>query len=209
MRKTYLVLAVLTMVGCQEIGEPESVHDKNVLRIENATEEQVALFGDWLGQDNENARIAMEFDPNKLVQISQYGYSRWAVPSNKDPNASMSFIFDSEKSIDKAFISRSFPNPDGSITSEVYDLQNRLMADIIHSPDGSVRILRNNDYVGHGFRKWWNEFEYCVDKVVNPFESTVANIVTGVIFQAATYNMWLPAVGLVCAGVASGRHYQN
>jgi len=152
-----------------------------------------------------NARLASEFTKDNLVRITDSKYSRWAVPSNTDPNTSMSFVFDAKNNIDKAFISRSDMNPDKSITSKVYNLQNQLMADVVHSPDGSVQIFRSGTSGTFGFWEWWDEFEYCVDKVVNPFPSVVANVVTGVVFQAVTYQMWLPAVGVVCAGVGLGR----
>lgn len=205
MKKIYLFL-VLAIAGCQEIGEPEPVPNETMIRIEKASAEYAGIFEEWLGQEGENARIVREFSPENLVLVSNGEYNRWAVPSNKDPNTVLSFVFDASNNISKTFISTTVKNPDNSITSRYYTPENKLMLETIHDPGGSVRVINRGITNPYG---WWGEFEYCVGKVSAPFPSHVANLVAGVVFSAVTYGTWPGAVLLVCAGVATGRNYQN
>ena len=207
MKKNYFVILIVLVFGChlEESIEPKKP-ETNEIEIVEASNEYKALFSEWSNLNDANARLAREFDANNLVELRNSSLTRWAVVSNVDPSTSLSFVFDGTKNVDNAFISTSIRNTDRSISSRIYTTENKLVMEIVHKPDGSIKIIDRGVPNTLG---WWKEFEYCLDKVTNPFESTAANIATGLVFGIATRGLWIPAVGLVCAGVATGRNHQN
>jgi hypothetical protein len=209
MKYFYLFFLTLVLFGCQinEMPEPDASGGIEVLEASNGHKN---AFNEWMGAAGANLKVADEFNSGDLVHITDSEYSRWAVPKNGDPNTSMSFVFDEKNNIDRAFISTSFVNPaDKSITSNVYSLDNRLIMEMVHFPDGSVKVINKGTPGTYGFGEWWDEYEYCVGSVTAPFDSVIANIAMDAVFMAVTLNMWVPAVLLTCTGVASGRYSQK
>jgi hypothetical protein len=199
------VLFTFIVFSCQLDDGPEKEHH-NETTIANASEGHKDASGAWAAQETANARVSQEFNTDNLMEISNSELSRWAVVKNGDPNTSLSFVFDAENNINRAFISTSVKNPDSSVTSKVYNLENKLMLEIVNKPDGSTQVINRGT---PGTLGWWAEFEYCVDEVGGPFNSPVANRVFEGAAVVSTGGLWLPALALVCAGVATGRNYQN
>lgn len=128
------------------------------------------------------------------------------VPSNKDPNTSLSFVFDPLDNIAKAFISTSVRTSNGGISSNIYDVHHKNIAEIDHRPDGTFTVKFRGGNRPHG---WWREWDDCLGTVGAPFPSNFANIVFETVATVSTGGLWVPSLFLVCAGVASGRNYQN
>lgn len=57
----------------------------------------------------------------------------------------------------------------------------------------------------YGLRDWFMETDYCLEKVVSPCDSTLANIATDATFAAATFGLYILGVILSCAGFGLAR----
>ena len=187
------------LVGCQMEHTPD-IAKSNQLSFLKASSEDKAIFTDWILNGEPNTRVMLgNFNPSKLVRVSNGSLNRWAVTNNTDPNTSLSFVFDSDRNINRAFIRNSFENSDRSVTSRIYNTDNELMLKIVHGPDGSLRrIDRGQIVIDYG---WFSEFDYCMGKVLSPFETNTANVAMDLVFSAATIGLWIPSVTLSCAGL--------
>lgn len=173
------------------------------LEIVSASSEHMVLFAEWIGDNsNPNARTTRgHYSSGDLIEIRRRGVTRWAVPKMEDPNTSLSFVLDSENRIDNAFVSTTVINPDRSITSRILSLDNQLMVTVVHNSNGTLREV----IAANGFRDWFRETDYCLEKVTAPFDSTLANIAMDATFAVATLGLYIPAVILSCAGFGLAR----
>lgn len=198
----------LAVNSCQmsEVPEMELIAETNEIVFLDADPEEKEAFSQFLTGDNPNSRLTSNYDPLKLVKISNRTYSRLAVSNKADPNTSLSFVVDPIKNqIDRAMISTSILNKDGSITSKMFSLDNRLIATFVHNPDGTLKETP----VIHGFWKWFDKVDDCWGTVGAPFESNIANYAFEAVAIASTSGMWIPALAVVCLGVGTGQYYQN
>ena len=111
------------------------------------------------------------------------------------------FVLDSDHRVNNAFVSTTQVNPDNTITSRIFSLDNQLMGTIVHNADGTLHDV----IAANGFRDWFRETDYCLEKVTSPFDSTLANIVMDATFAAATLGLYIPAVILSCSGFGLAR----
>ena len=207
MKKTYLLFFTMLAFSCQlDNEEPELQEQEDQLIIVSASDEAKDLFDVWMGNSNPNARSTSLYNSRDLVQIHRSGMNRWAVPKADDPNTALSFVFDENRNIDKAFISTSVINRDNSITSKVFSTDNKLMMEFVYTPDGRREVVYRNQNIVHGF---WSEWDKCLDTIGAPFPTNFQNNVFDFVANLSTVGMWTPAVHLVCLGVAGGLNYQN
>lgn len=202
MKNNYCCLLVFLIVGC-EVHDELDTAPANSIQITSASELHKEAFKSWIGSKDIQARYALqEYDAADLVEISDNRFRRWAVPKKGDPSTSLSFIITPAKKIEMAFISTAVKNPDNSIRMKFYTPEKRLVIDALFNHDGSTNVISRDIPVTMG---WWSEFDYCLGKVLSPFESNAANVAMDLVFSAATLNMWVPAVALSCAGFGLAR----
>ncbi|MEX2513473.1 MAG: hypothetical protein WD398_11250 [Cyclobacteriaceae bacterium] len=203
MNKCYLILFASLVLSCQLDSDPRVEIAPDQLEIASASSEHKVLFEEWIGEGSSpNARTTRgHYSSGGLVEIRRGGVTRWAVPKLEDPSTSLSFVLDSEYRIANAFVSNTMVNPDRTVTSRIFSLDNQLMGTIVHNADGTLRDV----IAANGFRDWFRETDYCLEKVTEPFDSTFANIVMDATFAAATLGLYIPAVILSCSGFGLAR----
>jgi hypothetical protein len=197
MKKCYLVLFALLVFSCHLDSDPRVEIAPDQLEIASASSEHKVLFEEWIGKiSSPNARMTHgQYSSGDLVEIRRGGVTRWAVPKLEDPSTSLSFVLDSDRRVDNAFVSTTLVNPDRTITSRIFSLDNQLMGTIVHNADGTLRdVIATN-----GFKDWFRETDSCLEKVTAPFDSTFANIAMDATFAAATLGLYIPAVILSCS----------
>lgn len=193
----------LLILSCQLDSDPRVEIAPDQLEIVSASSEHRVLFEEWIGEiTSPNARATRgHYSSADLVEIRRGDVTRWAVPKLEDSSTSLSFVLDSDRRVDNAFLSTTLVNPDRTITSRIFSLDNQLMATIVHNADGTLRDV----IAANGFRDWFRETDYCLEKVTSPFDSTFANIVMDATFAAATLGLYIPAVILSCSGFGLAR----
>lgn len=80
---------------------------------------------------------------------------------------------DSKGNIINAFIHKSVQNSDRSITSTVWDSNNKMMLQYRYYPDGTSKLLFRAPIATLG---WFGEFDKCIGQVGAPFKSNLANV---------------------------------
>ena len=193
---------VIFIIGCQIDEIPDIIGEKQLI-IEEASSEDIAIFTEWILNAEPNTRVMVgNFNPSNLVRITNENRSRLAVINSTDVNTSLSFVIDSDQ-INRAFISNSTENLDKTITSRIYSIDNQFMLKVLHGPDGSLkRIDRGQTVIDYG---WFAELDYCMGRVLSPFETNTANVAMDLAFSAATLGLWIPSVTLSCAGFGLAR----
>lgn len=200
----YSLIPFLFISACQmsEISEVENRAATDVPVILDASDEEKVKFSTWLSQTTPNARRSTDYDPAKLVKVANSTHERLAVVNNQDPNTSLSFVINPvTNQIDREMISTSIRKKDKSISSRAYNLQNKLMFEVVHKPDVTVEITYQDQNAVTGF---WKEWDKCLGTIAAPFESNAANITFDAIASYVTLGGWLPSVAVVCLGVAGG-----
>ena len=187
--------------SCHIDDEPELQEQEDRLEIVSASSEAKDLFNEWMGNSNPNARTIPQFSTRDMVQINRSGMTRYAAPKIGDPNTSISFVVDEKGVVDMAFFSNTVINKDWSITSKIYSMDNQLMMEIVQNLDGT---LRGNPeiYTTNG---WWKEFNYCLGKVLDPFDTPAISLAMDAVFSYVTLGAYVPAVAVSCAGFGLAR----
>ena len=126
MKKYYFVLFALLVFSCQLDSDPRVEIAPDQLEIASASSEHKVLFEEWIGEiTSPNARATRgHYSSADLVEIRRGDVTRWAVPKLEDPSTSLSFVLDSDRRVDNAFVSTTLVNPDRTITSRIFSLVN-------------------------------------------------------------------------------------
>lgn len=209
MKHIYFLSLLFLATACQmsEAPEPELTAENNDPVFLEASSAEKQMLADWLSNGDPNARTTRDYDPAKLVKITNNTHERLAVVNSRDPNTSFSFVLDPvTRKIGREMISTSIINRDKSVTSKIFNTNNKVMMKFVYSPDGSIDLVYRDKMATLGF---WSEWDKCLDTIGAPFPTNFSNNVFDFVANTSTLGMWTPAVHLVCLGVAGGLNYQN
>lgn len=204
--KPLIFFSLLFLIFSCQLDQPPEIVTEPPIEIVAATAAERDIFLNYLTDGNPNARINTEFSAENLVRITDRSYSRWAVPSSRNPDRALSFSINEDRSIDKVFISSTVVNDDRSVTSKIYATDDRLMMEFVYTTDRRRELVYKDPIVAYGY---WEEWDKCLDTIGEPFPTNFANNLFDFIANTSTLGMWTPAVHLVCLGVAGGLNYQN